>query len=71
VFLALITIVSGGAMTIFAIPIGLIIIGFFVLRAIGSGRGGPQVVPAPHEPSGTPRSQRGDAETANVRVGQD
>lgn len=70
VFMVILTVVSGGAWTIFAIPIGLAIAGVVLLRIILSGRETPQVVARPPEPTGVPQT-RADAGTANVRVGQE
>ena len=70
VFIVILTVLSGGAWTIFAIPIALAIAGVVLLRIILSGRETPQVVGRPPEPTGLPR-MRADAGTANVRVGQE
>jgi hypothetical protein len=70
VFIVILTVISGGAWTIFAIPIALAIAGVVLLRIILSGRQTPQVVGRPPEPTGMPR-MRAYAGTANVRVGQE
>ena len=70
VFTLMMTVVSGGAWTIFAIPIGLAVAGVLLLRIVLSGRETPQVVAPPPEPTGLPRTRAG-AGTANVRVGQE
>jgi hypothetical protein len=71
VFVLVLTVVSGGAWTIFAIPLALVVAAVFVARALRSGRGTTPVVSMPPEPTGVPRSGHGGAETANQRVGQD
>ena len=71
VFTAILTVVSGGAWTIFAIfAIGLAVAGAVLLRIIHSGRDAPQVVGRPPDTTGVPRPPAG-AGTANVRVGQE
>ena len=71
IFVLGLTVLSGGAWTIFAIPLALVVAGVFLVRALGSGRGTSPVVSMPPEPTGVPRSGHGGAETANERVGQD
>jgi hypothetical protein len=70
VFAVVMTVLSGGAWTIFAIPIGLAVAGIMLLRIVVSGRETPQVVAPPPEPTGVPQTRAG-AGTANVRVGQE
>jgi hypothetical protein len=70
-FAVILTVVSGGAWTIFAIfTLGLAVAGVVLLRIIQSGRDAPQVVGRPPDPTGVPRRRAG-AGTANVRVGQE
>jgi hypothetical protein len=70
VFAVIMTVASGGAWTIFAIPIGVAIAGVMLLRVMLSGRETPRVVARPPEPTGVAGTKAGPG-TANVRVGQE
>ena len=67
---AVIGIVGGGMFGIIGIPLGLLLAAGIVAWMIARGRDAPQVVSAPPEPTGVPRSASADAETSNERVGQ-
>jgi hypothetical protein len=60
---------AGGIFTIIGVPLGLILAGILIMNYVRRGEEAPQLVEK-REPTGAPRTAKGDAETANERVGQ-